>query len=254
MLELKNVSVSYDSRKERYSVNDASLKLENGKLTAVIGPNGSGKSTLLKAACGLLAPVSGEIAVDGRKISDYSTRELALHVSYLAQSRNIPDINAEKMVLHGRFPYLSYPRRYGRKDYEAADQAMKRAGAEHFKHKNVQELSGGERQKVYIAMLLAQDCPNVLMDEPAAYLDISSQLELSALARELAGEGRAVGIIMHDIPMALKTADSIVVVNNGSICFYGTPEEVYASGILEQVFGVRFGEAETADGRRFFTI
>ena len=117
MLEARKVSAGYT---ERPVIRELSLELRRGELLALLGPNGSGKSTLLKTAAGIITPFSGRIMIDGTDYTDLTPRQLACHVSYMAQSRNTPNIIAGRMVLHGRFPYLSYPRRYSRADTEAA--------------------------------------------------------------------------------------------------------------------------------------
>ena len=141
---------------------------------------------------------------DGVPISTLSSRQLAQRAAYLPQNRVIPNITARRMVLHGRFPYLSYPRRYRTEDYRMAGKALQWAGAEGLADRPVQQLSGGQRQKVYLAMALAQDTRAILMDEPTTWLDVSAQMEVMALARRLAGEGKTVVMVLHDLCMTLR--------------------------------------------------
>jgi iron complex transport system ATP-binding protein len=156
------------------------------------------------------------------------------------------------MVLHGRFPYLSYPRRYRREDHEMVRRALDWVGAAELASRPLAELSGGQRQKVYLAMALAQDTETILMDEPTTYLDVGCQLEVMALARRLAEEGRAVVMVLHDLTLALRCAHRAALLCDGRVCHLGTPEELYRGEALEQVMGVTLGRVETAEGWRYF--
>ena len=199
MIELFDIHAGYRKREVLHGIR---LTLKNGKLTALLGPNGSGKSTLLKAAAGLLPVTQGQVKVDGE--TALPRNELAKRLAYVPQSRNVPAITARRMVMHGRFPHLGYPRRYAEKDYAIADAALQRFDALPFAETPVQELSGGERQKVYLAMAFAQETRNILLDEPLTYLDIRAQMELMDSLRGLAQEGRAVAVALHDIGLALR--------------------------------------------------
>jgi iron complex transport system ATP-binding protein len=162
----------------------------------------------------------------------------AQNISYLAQGKNVPDITVENLVLHGRFPYLSYPRRYRACDRAAAWEAMKKMGVDSIADKHLRELSGGMRQKVYIAMALCQETDVILMDEPTSYLDIDRQFRLAETMKRLAEEGRTVVAVLHDIILALKISDKIAVMENGHIVSAGTPEEILKEKIIPRIFHV----------------
>ena len=249
MIELRGLQAGYPGRPV---LEEVSLDFRPGQVLALLGPNGCGKSTLLRAACGLLRAAGGRVLVDGAPVEGMSAREIAQRVAYLPQSRSTPSITAGRMVLHGRFPYLSYPRRYGQKDREMVKRALDWVGAGELASRPLPELSGGQRQKVYLAMALAQDTKTILMDEPTTYLDVSCQLEVMSLARRLAGEGRAVVMVLHDLCLALQYADRAAVLREGRVVRTDTPERLYGQGILEEVMGVRLGRAETAEGWRYF--
>ena len=249
MLELKRVSAGYPGR---MVLEDVSLTIRPGKVLVLLGPNGCGKSTLLRTIPGLLPALGGEILLDGKPLGGYSPRETARRISYLPQSRPVPSITARRMALHGRFPYLSYPRRYRREDHEAVDQALELADASALVDRALPELSGGQRQKVYLAMALAQETETILMDEPTTYLDVRHQLEVLALARRLAAEGRAVVLVLHDLCLALSMADETAVLAKGRLLALGPPEEVYQSKILERIMGVRLDRAAGPRGWRYF--
>ena len=249
MIELKKLRAGYPDRPVLKGID---LVMRPGEVLAVLGPNGCGKSTLLRAAGGLLPRTGGEVLIDGVRLERLSTKQIAQKIAYLPQSRSVPSITARRMVLHGRFPYLSYPRRYSREDYEMVRSALDWVGALELADRQLTELSGGQRQKIYLAMALAQDTQTILMDEPTTYLDVSCQLEVMALARRLAEQGRAVVMVLHDLCLALRCAGRAVLLRDGRVLREGTPEELYTGGELERVMGAALGRVETGDGWRYY--
>ena len=249
MIELKNLRAGYPDRPVLEGID---LEFRPGEVLAILGPNGCGKSTLLRTANGLLPRDGGEVLVDGIPLEELSAKEVAKKVAYLPQSRSTPNITAGRMVLHGRFPYLSYPRRYRREDHEMVRRALEWAGAAELAPRPLAELSGGQRQKVYLAMALAQDTETILMDEPTTYLDVGCQLEVMALARRLAEEGRAVVMVLHDLTLALRCAHRAALLHEGRVRQTGTPEELYGGETLERVMGVSLGRVEGPAGWRYY--
>ena len=235
MIELKNVCTCYGDKRVLDSL---SATFEKGRLTAVIGANGCGKSTLLKTAAGIMPPKSGEIFIDGDDLRSITRREAATRISYLSQGRDTPELTVAELVLHGRFPHLSYPRVYTARDREIALRAIRAVGIEELADKPLSILSGGMRQSAYVAMALAADADHILLDEPTTYLDIGHQLALMRLLRSIADGGCAVAALMHDLPLALTYADAVWVMRNGALVMSGTPGEVCTSGVLHEVFGV----------------
>lgn len=251
MIELQNLTAGY---REHAVLEHVDLCFPEGNVTVLLGPNGCGKSTLLKTALGLLPPLEGQILYDGTPLSELAPVQVARRAAYMAQSRGIPNIEARRMVLHGRFPYLSYPRRYGREDYAIARGALARVGVAQHADRNVGELSGGQRQSVYLAMALAQQTQTIFMDEPTTYLDIAHQLALMETAHALAREGRAVVLVLHDIPLALRMADRIAVMQDGRVAACGTPEEIENSRMIDEVFHVALHAADTPHGRQYYCV
>lgn len=243
MLELKNITAGYG---KKTVINNVSFAFPEGKLLSIIGANGSGKSTLLKTAVGILPPLSGEITIDKSPASEMTRQEIARKIAYLPQSRSIPDMTVRQMVLHGRFPHLDYPRRYGEKDREIADRALMQTGLSDLADMPLSALSGGMRQNACIAMALAQDTDYIMLDEPTTFLDVSNGLEVMKILRELADGGKGVAAVMHDLPLAFKCSDAVAVLKNGGIAACGTPEQICASGVVEDIFGV--GLRYCADG------
>lgn len=248
MLEIRNLSVSYPGREVLKNID---LTVPSGQVTVILGPNGCGKSTLLKALCGILSPAGGEITLDGDSLLQLSPKLLARKVAYLAQSRPVSDITVQRLVLHGRFPYLRYPRRYRKEDHAIAREAMAQVGILEYAHTPLPKLSGGTRQKAYIAMALAQDTDAVLLDEPNAYLDIAHQLQLMDLCRELARRGKAVAIVLHDLNLAMEHADRLAVLKEGALIALGDPETIYQTGALDQAFGVSVHRSRTPAGWQY---
>ena len=245
MIELKNISACYGNKKV---IEQISLELPKNKLISIIGPNGAGKSTLIKTAAGIIEPLDGEILADGKNAAAFSRTEYARVVAYLSQGRNLNDMTVGQMVLHGRFPYLCYPRRYSADDRKIAAEAMKRMEIASLEERSLSTLSGGERQKAYIAMALAQDTDYILLDEPTTYLDIGHQLVLMNILRTLAENGKGIVTVMHDLPLAFSFSDAVAVMSGGRIIVCDTPENICAAGILPQVFGV---DVETDKNGRY---
>jgi len=246
MIELRNITAGYGGTPV---LQDVCLELRPGKVTVLIGPNGCGKSTLLRVAARQLTPERGGVWLDGDGVSGLSTKEFARHVALLPQGRSVPEISVGALVLHGRFPYLGYPRRYRPEDRQAARKAMEQTGVLELEHTMVSQLSGGQRQKAYLAMAVAQDTPYLLLDEPTTYLDISHQLELVELARKLARQGKGVVMVLHDLNLALTWGDMVAVMEHGRIMRTGTPDAVFESGVLERVFGVRVHQTVLENGQ-----
>lgn len=249
MIQLRNLCVGYGGQSVLAGVD---LDFRPGEILVLAGPNGCGKTTLIRTVLGLQPALAGKILVDGRLAEELSPREMAQKAAYLAQSRPVPSITAERMVLHGRFPYLSYPRRYRPEDKAAARAALDRVGAVELEQRLMPQLSGGERQKVWLAMALAQDTETVFLDEPTTYLDARHQLEMMEIARWLAQQGKAVVMVLHDLCLALRGADRSAILADGCLQQVGTPEELLNSGCIDRVFGVALRRTGTESGWRYY--
>lgn len=251
MIEIYNICAGYG---EKEILHNISLSFEKGKVYALIGPNGCGKSTLLKTLIRINPHTKGNIFVSSKEITEYKANELAKKIAYVSQGKHTPDISVLRMVLHGRFAYLTYPRRYRKEDYEIARTALKWAGLSELEEENVSHLSGGMQQKVYIAMALAQDAEAILMDEPTTYLDISHQFRLMEMARQLAEQGKCVIMVLHDLSQALQIADEIIVMKEGEILDTGTPQKIYENGKIQEAFEVELEYIETENGFYFIPV
>ena len=242
MLKLQHLTAGYG---EKTILQDISLDFPPGTVTAILGPNGCGKSTLLKAAAGLLPLSGGEVL---------ATEPRARHIAYLPQSRTVPEMTVRQLVLHGRFPWLGWPRIYRAEDQAAADEALRRLGIAELANLPLSALSGGTRQKCYLAMALAQGADTLLLDEPTSFLDIGCQLDLMSLCRELAVQGKAVAVVLHDLPLALRFADRVAVMDAGRLLMVESPAGLLKSGLLEKTFAVKILGVDTPEGRRYVCV
>lgn len=248
MLEICNLTAGYPGQPVLQNI---SISIPAGAVTVIAGPNGCGKSTLLKALAGIL-PASGSVLLDGQELLTLDRRERAQKVAFLPQSRQTPEIAVKNLVLHGRFPYLSYPRCYRKEDMAVAEAAMEKMGISELAERSLTTLSGGQRQKAYIAMALAQDTPVVLLDEPNTFLDIAHQLQLMEQAKRLTEEGKTVVLVLHDLSMALGCADFMAVLSDGTCLFQGSCEEVFLSGCLKNAFGVEVRRFAAPEGWKYY--
>lgn len=235
MIKLENLSFSYSKTS---FINNLSSTIVDGRITAIIGPNGSGKSTLLRLCAGLLKPQSGSIYIDKQDIYRLKPRELAKQLAFLPQSRQIPRITLRSLVENGRFPYLGLSRRLSSRDERAVADALNVTGLTSLAERELHTLSGGERQKAYIALLVAQGAHNLLLDEPTTYLDINHRLELMELMHTLRDSGKCIVMVLHDIDLAAEYCDDIIVMNDGCILHTGAAADIAASGALQQAYSV----------------
>lgn len=235
MFELQGVTVGYGGVPV---LQDISFTAPAGQITALVGTNGCGKTTLLKAIARQLPVMGGQIRLQGRTITGYERKEFARTAVFMPQVRNIPEITVQALVSHGRFPYLGLSRQMTPRDRAAVRQAMQDAGVLPWAGRDLRELSGGERQRVYLAMALAQGGDAILLDEPTTYLDAAAQFELLERLRALAGQGKAVIVVLHDLPQALQYSDRVAVLAGGRLAAFDTPQRLFAQKVLDEIFGV----------------
>lgn len=236
MIELKSISFSYG---EKPVIPNLSATFQPGTFYGIVGPNGCGKTTLIRLLCGLMKPAEGQIFLNGRPYDEFPRKELAKHLSLLPQSRSLPSVTVEDLVSRGRYPYLGLTRRMTDADRTAVEKALTDVGAESLVHREINTLSGGERQKVSLALLLAQDTPYVLLDEPTTYLDISHRFSLLEQMKSLKEQGKCVIAVLHDLSLALRYCDQVAVLEKGSLCAMDSPRELLKRDVLERVFSVR---------------
>jgi len=184
----------------------------------------------------------------GISLSSLSRIQRAQTLAFLSLHRCISEIPVRQLVLHGRFPWLSWPRRYRPEDHTAAEEAMAQLDILSLANRPLSTLSGGEQQKANLAMLLAQQTPVVLMDEPTAALDIAHKFEVLDIARKLTLAGKTVILVLHDLDLALEWADHILLLDQGKLCMAASADAVFDSGLLQQVFHIRAQRLESDSG------
>lgn len=245
-------SVSFTYHRHKSFIKNLSVAFEPGKITSIIGPNGCGKSTMVKLIDGLLCPYSGQVLINDVPTMNLRHKERARKVAMLSQITNAPAMTVEALVACGRFSHQARQGHLAPHDRELVDKALALTGIEHFRHHQLQQLSGGERQRAYIAMTLAQDTPIILMDEPTTYLDIGACHELMQLVRQLnTEEGKTIIMVIHDIDLALRYSDRLVVMEKGAIQATGEVPAVLETGAIERAFGVEIIPQDTPRGRGY---
>lgn len=228
---------------------DVELHIDAGEVVALLGPNGSGKSTLLKTLAGLLPPLGGEVVLADAPIKGLRPREVAQRIASVPQDEAAPfAFTVRQVVAMGRLA-RSVGLMDSPEDLVATEAALRRADCAHLADRAANETSGGERQRALIARALAQDTPIVLMDEPSAHLDASHQAWIVRLARELAAEGRAVVVAVHDLNLAAAMADRAALISAGRIAMNAPIADVLASPRLDETFATAFDRLETTTGR-----
>ena len=211
-----------------------------GQVTALIGPNGCGKSTLLKTLARIIKPQGGHLTLDGQAYAQISAKALACKVAFLPQVLPIPEgVSIRQLVAYGRSPHNSLWGRLSGTDKGVVEQALQRMELDVLAERPLADLSGGQRQRAWLAMVLAQDAAVVLLDEPTTYLDISHQVELLDLMRELASEGKTVISVLHDINQACRYADQLAVMHQGRLVANGAPGQVLDVDLVQRVFDVQ---------------
>jgi iron complex transport system ATP-binding protein len=223
-------------------VEDAAITLRSGEVTALVGPNGSGKSTLLRALARLHRPDHGEVLLAGGSSAwQLPAKQFARQVTLLAQSRPTPSgVCVHDVVGYGRHPYRGRWRTNDPDGPRAIAWAMEVTGLHPMADRAVDELSGGELQRVWLATCLAQDTRVLLLDEPTTFLDLRYQVEILDLLRELADQHQvAVGVVLHDLNQAAAIADQLVLLHERRVRASGRPEEVLTEQTLTETYGIR---------------
>lgn len=253
MLKIKNFKVGYNNK---VIVNNFDLHVKKGEVLSIIGPNGSGKSTILKTIGRLLKPMEGMIYLDGKSLWDMNTKEIAKDMACLSQHNSAPkDLTIKKIVKFGRHPHKSWFETLNKEDDEIVEWAIEKTNLSHLKDKNMVSISGGERQRAWIAMALAQKPKILLLDEPTTYLDINNQIEVLELVKELNEKlGLTVIMVLHDLNQAAKYSSNILVIKNGKVRAEGKPEEILDEKLIRDVYNVDMNILKNQFGEKIIFI
>ena len=234
-LEVRDLRYGYTP--EREVVRGVSFTVRAGECVAVLGTNGVGKTTMLKCINRVIRPQAGEVLVDGQPVHRLSGRELAQRIGYVPQVCEFADSSVFDAVLLGRKPFLQWD--VTKRDLEIVQDVLRRMGLEEYAHREVNALSGGERQKVSIARALAQQAPVLLFDEPTSSLDLRNQLEVLDMTKQVVRQqGLAAVVILHDLNLALRFADRFLVMKEGTVRAFGG-REVVDPEMIREVYGVQ---------------
>lgn len=237
ILKVDQLEVSYESS---YVIRNLNLELEKGKVTTIIGPNGCGKSTLLKTMGRIIKQKHGTVFFKGKDLTSLNTKKVAQELAILSQSPLTPaELTVEALVAYGRYPYRKNLKELNAKDQKIIEWAMEVTQTIEFRHRALGSLSGGQRQKVWIAMAMAQETEILLLDEPTTYLDMAHQLEVLELIHYLnKKQNRTIVMVLHDINQAARFSDVMIAMKQGEIKKIGPPQEIITKPVLKEVFNI----------------
>lgn len=222
--------------------------IEGGELVGLIGPNGAGKTSLLRVFAHLLAPADGVVRCEGRALGGYSPIERARRIAYLAQGAEVHwPMTAEKLVALGRLPHRGSWERLSGDDHAAVSRAMRATEIVEFGDRTLATLSGGERMRVMLARALAVEAPILLADEPVAALDPYHQLQVMEVLKEAAQRGTAVMAVLHDLTLAARFCDRLMLLHDGVVLAEGAPSSVLSESNLETAYSVAFVRGRHGD-------
>lgn len=236
IIQLNNVSVGYD--KGTKILHDLNFAICKGDFVGIIGKNGAGKSTLLKSMRGFLPLEAGEILLAGRSVHDCTQRELAKKIAYLQQQVELTfDYTVRDMVMAGRYPYKKWWQPQDDEDDRIIDACMKYTDVLDMANRPIRALSGGQRQRVLLAKVLAQQTPVLFLDEPAAGLDLFYQEEIFRFCRELSSRGKTVVMVVHELNLADRYCNRLMLLKGGSVLADGRPADVLTDELLSAGYG-----------------
>lgn len=237
-LRASELSLAYDGD---LVVRDLNLEVPPGQVTVIVGANGCGKSTLLRGLARLLKPRSGSVLLDGTSVHERPAKEVARILGILPQSPTAPEgITVADLVGRGRYPHQGWFRQWTSADDAVVQHALEATATADLAARRVEELSGGQRQRVWIAMALAQDPDVLLLDEPTTFLDVTTQIDVLDLLHELNKvRGTTVAMVLHDLNLAARYADYMVVMAKGQVVATGAPQVVMTPELVAEAFGLR---------------
>jgi iron complex transport system ATP-binding protein len=235
MLEVRGLEFSYGKKK---ILHDISFTLSTKEIVGVVGPNGAGKSTLIKLLTKVLTPSSGEVLLKGQLIGKIGRLGLARHLAVVPQSGELPsDYYVYDLVMMGRTPHLGFLARESKRDHDLVQSVMQRTDTWQFRDRFASDLSGGEKQRVVLARALVQEPSYLLLDEPTNHLDLKYQIEVLSLVRQEVQNGLGALVVLHDLNLAARLCDHLLVMQRGCIVAKGRPNEILTESLLSNVYG-----------------
>ncbi|MBI9031173.1 ABC transporter ATP-binding protein [bacterium] len=240
MIHIKNLSAGY-ADKEIFK--DLNLDFSRAEFVSILGPNGAGKSTLLKLINGFMKPESGEILIAGKRVDKWAQQDLAKIVTYIPQENFIQyNFTVEEIILMGRFPFISIWQNYSSLDREIVEKIIHDLDLQQLRHKFINQLSGGEKQRTLIARAIAQDSDYILLDETFSHLDINHQIEILNIMKDLhIQKGKSIIMVSHNINLSANYSQRMIALKDGKLIADDKPEEVMTSENLEKLFDIKLG-------------
>ncbi|MGG7178413.1 ABC transporter ATP-binding protein [Clostridium paraputrificum] len=236
-INIKDLKIGYD---KKIIIEELDLSIEAGKVTSIIGPNGCGKSTLLKSIGRILKKEKGQVFLLDKDMDNMKSREIAEKLAILSQNPTAPsELKVEELVSYGRYPHRSNINKLSSKDKEKIEWALKVTNTIDFRERDLSDLSGGQRQRVWLAMALAQETGILLLDEPTTFLDMSHQLEVLNIVRNLNGRHKCtIVMVLHDINHAAKYSDFIIAMKDGKILYKDKPNLIMNKKVLKNIYNI----------------
>ena len=246
-IDIKDLKVGYD---KKIIIEELNLSIEKGKVTSIIGANGCGKSTLLKSIGRILKKEKGNIFLLDKDMNNMKSKEIAEKLAILSQNPTAPSqLKVEELVSYGRYPHRNNVNKLSKEDKDKIEWALDVTNTLEFRNRELSDLSGGQRQRVWLAMALAQDTDILLLDEPTTFLDMSHQLEVLNIVKNLNDkEGCTIVMVLHDINHAAKYSDFIIAMRNGKILYNDEPNSIMNKKVLKSIYNI---EAELIISKKY---
>jgi iron complex transport system ATP-binding protein len=245
MLEVRGLEFAFGKKK---ILSGVTFQLRQKEIVGIIGPNGAGKSTLIKLVTKVLRPSSGEIFLGGQPVEKMSRLELARHLAVVPQSGDLPsDYRVYDLVMMGRTPHLGFLARENKQDHDLVQRVMQRTDTWQFRDRFASDLSGGEKQRVVLARALVQEPSFLLLDEPTNHLDLKYQIEVLSLVRQEVQNGLSALVVLHDLNLATRLCDRLLVMQQGSIVAEGRPSDILTESLVASVYGASVAIVRDAD-------
>lgn len=247
MITIANVSLAYG---KSTIIKNVSCTIPPKAVTVIVGPNGCGKSTLLKGMARQLNLQKGQISLAGKDIAQYAAKAFARQLAFLPQSNRCPDgVTVRQLVALGRYPYQSLFQQNSPEDVRIVEEALAGCHVTELANSPIAQLSGGQQQKAWLAMIVAQTTDVLLLDEPTSALDLGHQMDVANLIRAFAAGGKTIVVVLHDWYLASLIADHILVLKDGQLRTSGAPADVVTSELIEELYGIPSRVIEDPDNK-----